>query len=596
MNILQRLFGPRRRGTAVAPRRDTHRARARWRPQVEALEERALMSANVYVVPIAVPVDATHFHSLTAAIPVAGTGGKVTIEPGASPDAGVVTVSVANLTILGDPNVPGSILPREDLVLAASNVTLYNLNLGNVVVQSGANHETVIRSQLINFTEVGAIVGSGHNVLSQNVITGSVDLQGNSPPMGNGDLVEHNTFTSSAPAILKLSNSSYTTVQDNTIFGDGNATQMGIKVDSDSNQVLIANNRIEMTGPDAIALSLGNLNGGNTVGVKVYNNILSAGSTGTGLYINLFTNNPSNFQAVIEGNDFRGNLLGVHITAGALGGVAGQIDLGGGSNLLGSSKGGNNFRGFDGNNGHFAIKVDNIAAVFVSAQQNIFTGGISPNLIVADGSNGGGGVVDTTKNLPGDYAYVQTLYNNLLGRTGTSAELAGWITVINNAGQAAAADGILRSSEALGRIVQGYYIEYLGRAAAASEVAGWVNHLQNGWSPEMVQAVFISSPEFLSHINTDYVQALYMNILHRTGSLQELVGWNSQLPNLGLAGVAYGFSNSTENRDNHVTSLIADLLHRQPKPGEVDGFVSQPVDLLTLEGQILAGSDYHANG
>jgi hypothetical protein len=571
----------------------TGRSVKAFRLDIEGLEERSLMSASAYVVPIAVPVDGTHFHSLGAALGSAVSGETVTIEPGAYSE--FVNVSVPGITIQGDPNIPGSILPRDDINLLASNVTLSNLNLGNVVVGSASNHETVVRSQLGTFTEVGGLSQAGHNVLSQNVITGSVDLKGNSPPQVTGDLVENNTFTSNAQEILHLKNSTLTMVQDNAIFGDGNGAT-GITVDSDSDQVLIANNRIEMSGNVATALTLLNLDGGHTLAATVLNNTLRGGSTGTGLYMDLFTNNPSDFKAQVQGNDFRGNAIGVEITAGIAGGVAGEIDLGGGSNSLGSSLGGNDFRGFTPNNGFFAITMHNtVAGLTVSAQHNIFQGGISPNLVIADGSNGGTGIVDYTKNLIGDQAFVQTLYQDLLGRTGAPGELDGWAMQVPALGQGGVANAILHSSEALGRIVEGYYIEYLGRAAAASEIAGWVFHLQNGWSPEMVQAGFIDSREFLGHINTDYVQALYLNILHRTGSLAELDGWTSQLQSVGLTGVAYDFTNSTENRDNVVTALITDFLNRQPLPGEVNGLVSQPADLLTLEGQILAMPDFYTS-
>jgi hypothetical protein len=565
-----------------------------FHPGIEGLEERSLMSANAFVVPLGVPGDGTHFHSLGAALGSAVSGETITIEPGAYSE--VVSVSVAGITIQGDPNIPGSILPRDDINLLASNVTLSNLNLGNVVVGSAFNHETVIRSQLLTFTEQGGLSQAGHNVLSQNVITGSVDLQGNSPPTPTGDLIEHNTFTSHAQEILKLVNATSTTVQDNTFFGDGNGA-VGVWVDSDSDHVLIANNKIEMSGTIATALTLANVDGGHTLAATVLNNTLDGGTNGTGLYIDLFTNNPSDFKAVIQGNDFRGNANGVEISAGIGGGVAGEIDLGGGSSSLGSSLGGNDFRGFTPNNGLFAIAMHNtVANLPVSAQHNIFQGGISPNQVIADGSNGGTGVVDYTQNLIGDRAFVQTLYQHLLGRTGAPAEIDGWVAQMPGMGQGGVANAILNSDEALGRIVEVYYIDYLGRAGDAGEIADWVYQLHHGWSPEAVQAGFIDSPEFLGHINTDYVQALYLNILHRTGSLAELSGWTSQLQVQGLTGVAYGFTSSTENRDNVVTSFFADLLHRQPTAGELSGLVSQPADLLTLEGQILAMPEFYTNG
>jgi hypothetical protein len=47
--------------------------------------------------------------------------------------------------------------------------------------------------------------------------------------------------------------------------------------------------------------------------------------------------------------------------------------------------------------------------------------------------------------------------------------------------------------------------------------------LQHGGTEEQLETAFLTSPEYLSHINTDFVQSLYLNILGRTGSASELV-------------------------------------------------------------------------
>jgi hypothetical protein len=77
--------------------------------------------------------------------------------------------------------------------------------------------------------------------------------------------------------------------------------------------------------------------------------------------------------AQVEGNELNGSKVGFDINGvpGATG--AGNIDLGGGSNTFGTSKGANNFRGFDGVNGHYAINLHNTdAAIAVVAQQKHF--------------------------------------------------------------------------------------------------------------------------------------------------------------------------------------------------------------------------------
>src|SRR5262249_44475079 len=144
----------------------------------------------------------------------------------------------------------------------------------------------------------------------------------------------------------------------------------------------------------------------------------------------------------------------------------------------------------------------------------------------------------------------------------------------------------------------GYYLRFLGRADNGTEELGWVKAVQTGaLTLDQVEAGFIASPEYQGHINTDYVQSLYLNLLHRTGSAPELAYWNAQLPQLGLAGVAASFTGSFENRVNTATQYYQDLLDRTPQPGEAanlaNGFKG---DLLALEAAVLGSGEYYVKG
>jgi hypothetical protein len=573
-----------------------------FRPAVEPLESREVLS-TAYVVPMAQPVDAAHFHSLFAAMPAAGAGGTVVVEPGATPDSGSVSVTLAGLTLQGDPNVPGSILPRYDLNVNASGVALDNLNLGSVTVTPTASGVAVTRSQLLNFTETGAVSGAGHNVLSQNVITGAVDLQGNSGlSQQTGDLVEHNTFASAAPVIVKLTNSSGTVVRDNTFAGDA-SSQVGIQVRSNSDGVVIAGNRVELTGagqPFAVVLINTGGAAGNLLSARVADNVLSTGGKGTGLLVNIFGTG-AGLTVQAEGNEFHGNKVGVDVNgiAGATG--AGNVDLGGGLNAFGVSRGGNNFRGYDGQNGHYAINLHNTdAGAGVAARRNVFDVGANPAAVVRSGANGGGtGMVSVSDALDADHAFVQNLFTKVLGRTGNPAagsDLDAWVAYLPSLGRGGVANGILRSTESLTRIVGGYYLTYLGRTTDAASLAGWVGAIQNGMPLEQVQSGILSSPEFLSRVNTDYVQALYLNVLHRTGSGADLASWHALVPQLGLQGVAAGFTGSQEHRAAVAGDYFRDLLHREPGAGGAEAWAAQPIDLLGIEVGILSSSEFYMNG
>jgi hypothetical protein len=45
-----------------------------------------------------------------------------------------------------------------------------------------------------------------------------------------------------------------------------------------------------------------------------------------------------------------------------------------------------------------------------------------------------------------------------------------------------------------------------------------------------------------------------------------------------------------------IESCFANLLHRTPSSAEVNVFVNQPADLLTMEGQILASPEFFKRG
>src|SRR5262249_12664811 len=159
----------------------------------------------------------------------------------------------------------------------------------------------------------------------------------------------------------------------------------------------------------------------------------------------------------------------------------------------------------------------------VSAQENLFTRGITPsNVVFMDH-----GFIDLLNPLTDEQSFVQSLYNEVLGRTGTVAELDQWVSALASHGQAAVVNGIRLSPEALGRVVDQLYIRFLGRQSDSGGRAGWIGFLQRGGTLEALENAFLTAPEYISHINTDYVQSLYLNILGRTGSSSELANWNN---------------------------------------------------------------------
>jgi Domain of unknown function (DUF4214) len=568
----------------------------RARPALEGLETR-LLPASVFVVPISQPTDGAHFHTLSSALPAAGTEGVVTIEPGASPDPLQVPVLVnqPRITIQGDPNVPASSLPAYDLSLQTGLVKLVNINLHSLLVGASgsptvAGGATVRNSLIFNVTAF-----DNGSTYTQNIITGTATFdQG---PNGGHDVIANNTFTSAASSVLSLTNCAGVQVLNNTFFANGIANVIFVRNTASFNdgvttfQATIANNTIVFPGSQGGNGIVIQQDGTAISDLRILNNRFDSNGKGQGIVMSMANGDDTHFRAFVQGNDFHNNAVGVAVIGDGV--HAGLVDMGGGQ--LGSL-GGNNFRGFAKPTGisKAAIEVSNATFGLVLARQNIFTDGVTPADVTFAGT--GGGFTDVQSPLSSQRASVQALYNEVLGRTGSLAELDGWVNILNAQGQAAVVNDIYRSAESLGRIVDAFYLRFLGRQSDLNGRKGWISFLQNSGTEEQLETQFLTSPEYLGHINTDFVQSLYINILGRTGAASELAGWNNRIQQLGLAGIANAFTTSTENRANTVRSYFQTFLHRSPSGTELNALVSTSADLLSLAGAVLSLPEYFANG
>jgi hypothetical protein len=570
------------------------------RLRLEGLEDRTVPSL-ARVVPLAEGIDGvTTFHRLQDALTVATSAGDVvTVAPGSTADLGPVTVSAPGITITGDPNVPAGILPSYDVVLDAARVTLTHLHLGAVTINPDFSGDSVTASTVNTITATGGPSGVGNLVIDQNNITGAVSVAGAAGWTLLNVRITNNTFNTLVPVtqspIVTVQDVTDAVVSDNLITGEGPAPQVGIAVTRGVNNV-VANNAVHLNGGDlgTTAIEVQNPGGPLTL-VTVRNNAVTTGR-GRGLYLGAA--NDLTFQALVQGNDFRTNAVGVEYVGA--GGTAIASDLGGGLGTLGGSLGGNNFHdyGVPASPGNAAIVLRNVAPnAVLPARFNIFDAGVVPASLVA--VVGAGGTADVSQALSPQRAFVQAAYNDILGRTATLGELDGWVAAMAAGGAAGPANvvsGILRSDESLGRIVDGYYLQYLGRAPDFVGRAYWVGQIKSGMTLEAVQAGFASSPEFLANNNTDSVQGLYKHFFGRTGSPAELAYWYAWLPALGWAGVAKAFSASRENHLLQLTQIFNVFLHRNPSAGDMSYWSAQSGDLLTVEARLLGSGEFAARG
>jgi hypothetical protein len=430
---------------------------------------------------------------------------------------------------------------------------------------------------------------------------------------GTGDRVTNSVFRQ---AFLDLSLENTTLVQGNQFSGNQGAGFEDILAFGSTGTTIRNNTLVVNTTVEAIEIA--------TDGSNASANIATNGIDTEGNGIGLLTvqDGGGSLSVSVSGNDFVRNLTGISINGDDTSSSTafGTVDLGGGS--LGSL-GGNDFHGFTGNSGGFAIQENNAGTSnsdTILAQQNVFS--VSDPNTVVDAPDA---TVDVSNPQLTAVGFVQTVYTNYLHRAGSVPEVTQWAPLLGPIGQTGVVASIRKTTEAENVLVAGLYQQLLGRAEVGNEGAGWVTMFQQGATEEQVASLFLSSPEFarrantLSGVNTNssndnYVQALYQVVLGRSASVGDVDSWLPSVVGSGRQAVALAFLKSPEFRGDLVNAmyftaptirgtvplaaLLPDLLHRSvaPSAAEVNGWVKSGPDILNMENQIAGTPEAFTNG
>jgi hypothetical protein len=568
-------------------RRSSSRTRYRSRLCLDYLEERTL-PASVFVVPLTVPEDATHFHSIADAAAAAGTNGLVTVESGTDSSGPLAHILGDGVTIQGDPSVQPSDLTSYDLGIDASNITLTHMHLGRVGFGISAQFATISHCLI----QDGDLVAGGgisalplrllisQSVFDQGGLQIRAALGGNNPQVTAVD----NVFN---PGVVTIDLAACAILRGNQFVGGfGTPVVLGSALTSTAPTV-IQDNEILLSTPGITAIEI---NTASDNFVNVLNNRIYTDYGGTAIEIN----DMSNAHVFIQGNDLQGNRVGVSVNASNPFGT--NVDLGSSFGSLG----GNDFRGFTSpaTSTAAAISFATTSTLALSAENNIFSAGVDPNSVINDATHGsytGAGTIDVGSPLSQAQAFVQTLYNHVLRRTGSLPELVAWTNLLASAGQSAVETGILHSPESLGRIVDDLYMRLLGRQSDPIGRNNGVGFLASGGSIEQLEDLILTSPEYTGQ-NANWVQSLYLNVLDRPGSDAEVAAWNNAEPTLGLAAIAAAFTSSAEARAVATVADYRTFLHRTPTAGEVMVVTGLPLDLLGIENFLLLSPEYYSNG
>jgi hypothetical protein len=162
---------------------------------------------------------------------------------------------------------------------------------------------------------------------------------------------------------------------------------------------------------------------------------------------------------------------------------------------------------------------------------------------------------DIANSLEAQDHLVKSWYLSYLGRAASNGEELGWVNMLQQgqSGEQVLSD-ILGGPEFFNRAqtlfstgtpqqnyVQALYQLLLGRTGGSDEVAGWVNQLNaQTLTPQGVALAFQQAPEF----RTDLTEAYYNALLHRPDDPMGLNGW--VFSNLDAASIRLGFEASPE--------------------------------------------------
>jgi hypothetical protein len=539
-----------------------------------------------------------------------------------TPTATVTTLGslgvTKTVTIQGDVGAPAPVTSSLEVSTGTIGVVFQNINYtaADPLTLDGGSARTTVRNSMLSCIQELRGTGDRGNVFSGNIIASFATINGDAAGP-TADQVLNNRFTGSAG--LFMINNSSAVVQGNTFQLRGTGF-VAIEIVNSEN-VQIRNNTVHISGGNAnsagiILLENSAVFPGTKLSAVVANNVLDTGGVGSGVRLigSILGSATDSVSATIQGNDLHGNAFGVEVQAV----VAGTVDLG---SRTAASVGGNNFRSFTAAAaaaGKFAVYVhDTGVATTVSAKDNIWDVA-DPNTVVKDGTHNttvgttptlpnGSGLVDVgTPQLTADQKYLQTLYNDFLGRSGSLDELNAWVAVLAARGRGFVANSIARSHEALGHIVDQLYLNYLQRTATTDPGReAWIQFLQRGGTVEQVSAGFLTSEEYYNHVkdtlgspDASYIQSLYNKVLGRNASVDEVNAWVGHLPALGRFNVAMGFVQSLAHRRDVVAGLYTDLLRRPGRPGdgELDGWAATGLDTLSLEAILTTSDECYTRG
>lgn len=203
-------------------------------------------------------------------------------------------------------------------------------------------------------------------------------------------------------------------------------------------------------------------------------------------------------------------------------------------------------------------------------------------------------------NLARPALWVKQIYQDVLGRAPTDTELGTMLARFRDGTlPAILVSELANTAESHQRVVTQLYEQLLQREPDDFGKQAFTRWLQAGGPVTQVISDIVSSPEYFEKHgsnNSDYVRALYQDLLHRTAREDEVGYWAAQMDGGNTRyDVATVFANSPEFKQVYIQGLVLRFLHRSPNTPEQDRLVGQftpTISYGSLVGVILAQTEY----
>jgi uncharacterized protein DUF4214 len=200
--------------------------------------------------------------------------------------------------------------------------------------------------------------------------------------------------------------------------------------------------------------------------------------------------------------------------------------------------------------------------------------------------------------MAGNIAYVNALYNQVLGRVADVDGVNYWVYQLDlGTSRQQVADAIWESAEHRSLQVEQFYENFLHRAADQAGLNYWGSLFKNGASEADVAAGFLSSGEYQADHPGDaaFVTGLYQDTLGRSPDTTGLTYWESVLRSgASRPDVARAFLTSAEASQNVLDRFYAQFLGHGVDPQGLQAWIPalQAGGQTTVADLILSSDEF----